>query len=148
MEPNDTAVDASAVPHLVLAAIPALRERWDEVREENADPDGVGGRLGYLDASWVVRHLVDRLVAGDTGELAPAFALIERLARDGDAYVSELAVVGYLEGLQTLTASRGIPAGTVRRRLGPLSQHYWDALDDFWANGVPIPRIEPLDDQD
>ncbi len=141
--PLEGTVHASDIPALILASVPALREEWDEIEEENADPEGVGGRLGYLDASWVVGHLADRLAAGDTSDLAPAFALIERLIRDGDDYVSELGVIGYLEGLQMATVtSRGIDPESFRPWFGPLSRRYWDAINEFWSNGTPIPQIE------
>lgn len=135
------------VPTLILAALPTLREEWDEIEAENADPEGVGGRLGYLDAAWVLRHLADRLAAGDTSEFDAAFALVEHLVRDGDPYVSELGVIGYLEGLQTATiTSRGVDPESFRPWCGPLSQRYWDAVHEFWENGTPIPNLEPADD--
>src|SRR4051812_24414876 len=59
-------VTAGQVPDLLFEACPWLSETWDEVADENVDTDSPGGRLGYLDAAWVVGQLADRLVAGDT----------------------------------------------------------------------------------
>lgn len=147
VEARNSGVTADVVPDLILTSIPSLRKEWPEIEEENADPEGVGGRLGYLDAAWVVRHLADRCVAGDTSEFAAAFALIEHLIQDGDAYVSELGVVGYLEGLQTATVtSRGLDPEAFRPWFGPLSQRYWDAINEFWANGTTIPNLESDND--
>lgn len=139
-------VTAEDVPNLVLTAIPSLRDEWPEIEKENADPEGAGGRLGYLDASWVVRHLADRMLVGDTDELEAAFALIEHLIRDGDSYVSELGVIGYLESFHMGTGtSRGLDPEVVRPWLGPLSLRYWDAIIEFGDKGTPIPYIEPTD---
>ena len=146
MKPTPHAITAAEVPGLILGAIPSLREEWPEIEAENADPEGAGGRLGYLDAEWVVRHLADRMLAADTDELAGAFALIEHLIRDGDDYVSELGVIGYLESFHMGTGtSRGLDPNVVRPWLGPLSLRYWDAIIEFWEKGTPIPLIDPTD---
>lgn len=147
MEPTARAITAAEVPNLILAAIPSLRAEWPEIEEENGDPEGAGGRLGYLDAAWVVRHVADRMLAGDTGEHEGAFALIEHLIRDGDDYVSELGVIGYLESFHMGTGtSRGLDPEVFRPWLGPLSIRYWDAIIEFWEKGIPIPTIDPSDD--
>lgn len=147
MEPTPRAITAAEVPDLILAAIPSLREEWPEIAAENADPEGAGGRLGYLDAAWVVRHLADRMLAADTDELEGAFALIEHLIRDGDDYVSKLGVIGYLESFHMGTGtSCGLDPNVFRPWLGPLSLRYWDAIIEFWEKGTPIPRIDPADD--
>lgn len=135
---------AEQVPDLLLAAVPSLRAGWAEVAEEHADDEAAGGRLGYLDAAWVVGHLADRLAAGDTSELDGAFDLVERLVRDGDAYVAELGVIGYLEGLQTETVtSRGVDPEAFRPWLRPLSVRYWEAIHAFWEHGTLIPVLHP-----
>jgi hypothetical protein len=109
-----------------------------------ACPDFPGGRLGYLDAAWVVGQLADRLVAGDTSDFDAMFDLIERLVIEGDGYVSELAVIGYLEGMQMETvSSRGADPEAFRPWLRPLSAKYWQAIHDFWERGIPIPTLHP-----
>lgn len=147
MEPTGRAITAAEVPDLILAAIPSLRAEWPETEEENADPEGASGRLGYLDAAWVVRHVADRMLAGDTDEHEGVFALIEHLIRDGDDYVSELGVIGYLESFHMGTGtSRGLDPEVFRPWLGPLSLRYWDAIIEFGEKSTPIPHIEPSDD--
>jgi hypothetical protein len=142
MEPPRAVVSAEDLPALILAACPQLRTEWPEVAEANADSDSPGGRLGYLDASWVVRHLAHRLLAGDTSEFEAAFDLIERLIVAGDPYVSELAVIGYLEGMQMETVtSLGVDPESFRPWLRPASLKYWEALNRFWELGTPLPKI-------
>lgn len=144
MDPVSRPIRAEQVPALILAALPSLQPDWPETERENADPDSPGGRLGYLDAGWVVGHLADRLVGGDTSEFDAAFELIERLVRDGDDYVRELGVIGYLEGLQMGTVtSRGLDPEAFRPWMRPLSAKYWAAITRFWEQGTPIPAIDP-----
>jgi hypothetical protein len=140
---TEALVTAEQVPGLLLAALPSLAEKWAEVAEDNADPGSPGGRLGYLDASWVVGHLADRLAASDTSEFDASFDYIEHLILNGDAYVSELGVIGYLEGLQMQTVtSRGVDPESFRPWFRPLSAKYWDAINWFWELGTPIPKIQ------
>ncbi|MCD4535941.1 hypothetical protein LRP67_17775 [Nocardioides sp. cx-169] len=144
MGSTEALVTAEQVPDLLLAALPSLSEEWAEVADDNADSGSPGGRLGYLDASWVVGHLADRLAASDTSEFDAAFDYIEHLIRYGDAYVSELGVIGYLEGMQMQTVtSRGVDPEAFRPWLRPLSAKYWEAINRFWELGTPIPHIQP-----
>jgi hypothetical protein len=137
-------VTAEQVPELLLAALPSLAAEWSEVAERNADAGAPGGRLGYLDAAWVVGHLADRLKAGETGDFESAFDFIEQLILRGDQYVSELGVVGYLEGMQMATVtSRGVDPEAFRPWLGPLSAKHWEAITRFWELGTPVPTIRP-----
>ena len=135
-------VTAHQIPGLLIEAWPWLSEVWHEVADENADPDSPGGRLGYLDAAWVVGQLAEHLVTGDTSPFDAIFDLIEHLAINGDDYVSELAVIGYLEGMhmQTVT-SRGADPEAFRPWLRPLSAKYWQAIHDSWERGIAIPTI-------
>ncbi|XVV08613.1 DUF7674 family protein [Actinoplanes sp. CA-131856] len=144
MGPTGAHVTAEQVPALLLAALPSLSEEWGEVADDNADPGSPGGRLGYLDAAWVVGHLADRLAAGDTSEFDAAFDYIEHLILHGDPYVSELGVIGYLEGMQMHTVtSRGVDPEAFRRWLRPLSAKYWEAISKFCELGTPIPDTRP-----
>ena len=137
-------VTAEQVPALLLNALPSLSDEWAEIADDNADPGSPGGRLGYLDAAWVVGHLADRLAASDTSEFDAAFDFIEHLLLHGDPYVSELGVIGYLEGMQMQTVtSRGIESEAFRPWLRPLSAKYWGAINRFWELGTRIPNIEP-----
>lgn len=133
MGPTSASITAAEVPNLLLAALASLREEWPEIEEENADPEKAGGRFGYLDAAWVVGHLADRMAVADTSEFDAVFDLIELLIKSGDGYVSELGVIGYVEGLQMRTVtSRGVDP-----------ESYWEAINEFWAYGTPIPHLEP-----
>lgn len=89
-EPAATPIAAADVHPLLLEACPSFAETWEAVREENEDPEGVGGRLGYLDAGHFIRHLVSLKPAGAVEELPAVFDLIERLVVDGDDHVSNL----------------------------------------------------------
>ncbi|MCO8269295.1 hypothetical protein M1L60_01675 [Actinoplanes sp. TRM 88003] len=144
MGSTEPRVTAEQVPALLLTALPSLADEWAEIADDNADPGSPGGRLGYQDAAWVVGHLADRLAAREISEFDAAFDYIEHLILRGDQYVSELGVIGYLEGMQMQTVtSRGVDPEAFRPWLRPLSAKYWEAIDRFWELGNPIPVIDP-----
>jgi hypothetical protein len=62
------------------------------------------------------------------------FDVIERLVINGDPYVSNLAVIGYLEGFQMVTVTgQGLdPECDLRPWLGPESEKWWVRINRFW----------------
>jgi hypothetical protein len=62
------------------------------------------------------------------------FDVIERLVLEGDPYVSNLAVIGYLEGLQMMTVTgAGLdPESDFRPWLRPESEKKWQQINRFW----------------
>lgn len=127
-------IEAEDVPALVLEACPSFAVVWKELEADNADRESPGGRLHYLDASALLRHLVALYLNGSTGEFAAVFDLIERMVLEGDRYVSELAVIGYLEGFQMQTiGSFDLDSEVVFRPwFGPVSKAWWVRLRRFW----------------
>ncbi|MCB0994624.1 MAG: hypothetical protein KDB21_06015, partial [Acidimicrobiales bacterium] len=73
------------------------------------------------------------------------FAVIERMHTDGDAYVAELATIGYLEGIQNMVGHAGVDPAVFVPYLGPESARWWRGLDRFWAGEHPT--VEPNDEQ-
>lgn len=72
------------------------------------------------------------------------FRAIERMAVEGDAYVSQLAVIGYLEGLQmSSVTSAGIdPEVEFAPRLGPASERWSERINRFWAGDATALQVE------
>ena len=124
---------------LLLLACPSFTPAWDTIADENLDPESPAGRLGYLDASEFVRHLVRLQLAGTVSEFPGVFEAIERMIIEGDPYVENLAVVGYLEGLQMRAVTdHGIdPEVVFRPYFGPTANHWWERINRFWA-GDPM----------
>jgi len=128
-------IHADEVMPLLLEACPSFASSWSESLVENADDSSPTGRLGYVDAADFIRHLVALRLANDTDEFSAVFDVIERLVLEGDQYVSELAVIGYLEGCQMMTVTaRGLdPEQDFRPWLRPESEKWWKRINRFWA---------------
>jgi hypothetical protein len=132
-------IERDAVLPLVVQACPSFAA----VAEE-ASPDDGEERLPYLDAAAFVRHLGELWLTGDVDELPAAFAAIERLVVEGDPDVSELAVVGYLESMQsdTITGLGIDPQEAFVPLLGPASRVWWDRLLRFWAGDPTALQVD------
>jgi hypothetical protein len=131
---------------LLLGACPSFAPAWSEIEPDNAlfdsDPDdreliaeGQTRRLDYLDAGAFLRHMVVLQLAGERDEFPDIFGVIERFLVEGDDYVRNLGVIGYLEGFQmrTVTDSGIDPEVTFRPLLLPVSERWWQRINNFWA---------------
>jgi len=118
------------VPRLLLDACPSFASKWTEVEVDNADR---ATRLHYLDAGELIRHMVHLRQQHQVEEFDPIFRVIEQLVTEGDEYVNDLGVIGYLEGLQmeTVTGAGIDPEAEFRPRLGPVSARWWDRINRF-----------------
>jgi hypothetical protein len=124
----------SQVIPMLLVACPSFQPEWETVEEENRDDESPTGRLGYIDAGDFIRHLVQLHQDENTSEFPAVFAVIEQLLSDGDAYVQNLAVIGYLEGLQMRTVTdHGIdPAEAFGPYFGLAAWKWWGRINRFW----------------
>lgn len=130
---------------LLMGACPSFAAPWEAIRKENEDEETPGGRLHYRDAADFIRHLASLKIAGTVDEFPAVLDLIERMVVEGDEYVSELAVIGYIEGFQMQTVTvLGLELEVdFRPWLRPTSEAYWRAINRFWEDGTPIPAITP-----
>ena len=92
--------------------------------------------LPYIALSEFNTHVVELYLSGKTEELPAAFAEIERLHVDGDAYVREAATIGCLEGLQNTMGHSGLDSKVLVPFLGPESVKWWDQLNKFWDGEI------------
>jgi len=140
-------IRADEVMPLLLVACPSFKAEWEAVVEDdNLDENSPAGRLGYVDAGDFIRHLVGLVLDGQVGELPAVFDVIERLAVDGDDYVRNLAVIGYLEGLQMRAVTdHGIdPERAFRPNFGPESNRAWDEINRSWDQFHRSKAVEQL----
>jgi hypothetical protein len=128
-------ITAGEVVPRLLEACPSFEDGWAASAVKNLDDESPAGRLGYLDAGDFIRHLVALQQTGRTAEFPAVFGVIEQFLSDGDDYVQNLAVIGYLEGLQMRSVTdEGIdPDATFRPFFGPIANDWWDRINRFWA---------------
>jgi hypothetical protein len=138
-------IRARDVMPLLLNAAPSFLSAWYEIEDDHLDRDKPGGRLHYLDAGAFARHVIELYRSNHRVWLQNAFAVIERMHTDGDAYVAELATIGYLEDIQNMAGHAGVDPAVFVPYLGAESARWWRGLDRFWAGEHPA--VEPNDDE-
>ena len=117
---------------LILEACPLFAPAWREFCEEWGDEKDLPL---YLASADLARHLISLLAAGDTATFAAVFGVVERLHREGDPYVKELATVGILEDIQNGNLHKTTEPEQFRPYLRPESERWWDKLYAFWEEG-------------
>ena len=122
---------------LLVAACPSLAPLWADLEHEEVYVNEDGSRLHYMDAGEVVADLVALHRVGADDEVRSAFAVIERLHREGDPYVRELATIGYLEDVEGEVSSEPDELAFFESVLGPESARWWRGLRAFWAGRAP-----------
>ena len=120
----------------MLAACPTFGPAWRVFLNEWEDSNE--GLPYYLALGDLAGHLVEQLEAGTIQQFEAVFDVVERWHCEGDHYVKEAATIGLLEGIQNISAHRGIDPRRFEYWLKPESKRWWDKLNRFW-NGEDIP---------
>ena len=130
----------------LLDADPTFKRRWEAfLCEWGNEPEPPL----YLALASLASHMAEHLKAGRTSPLDRTFEVVERWHVEGDAYVSEAATIGLLEGLQ------GIGSGPIRRAIfggirsrdfeqwmRPETKRWWKKLDRFWKGDTSALRFD------
>jgi hypothetical protein len=117
---------------LLLEACPSFEPQWKEFLAEWAEE---GGLPMYLLFGDFARHLSGLLLRGDDQCLRRVFDVVERFIVEGDAYVSEAAIVGILEDLQNGNLHFGTRPEQYLPFLLPQSRCWWFKVEAFWKEG-------------
>ncbi len=116
------------IAYRLLQACPSFKPIYDE--SDNKD-------LLYSLGGDFAHHLLTLLQNGEISEFPAVAEMIERLHIEGDSYTKEFATIGLLEGIQNVWSNKGTDPENFRTFLLPLSQKYWQSLNDFWDGKVP-----------
>ncbi len=127
------------VEQLLVEACPSFSGS-DELHEWREDWAGEAEAPLYLLASAFVRHLTRLNAVGRRDEFPAVFTLLERLLIHGDGFVTELATIGFFEGLQNtnLHPADSAPSDFVAY-LGPVSRWWWKEVELFWSGQIQGP---------
>jgi hypothetical protein len=124
------------IPEL-LQECPEFQAAWnDHVAYWHGEPAG-----DYNDASAIVHELIDSFESGRTDCFPRFFAFVERLILEGDPEVQNLAVVGYLETLQTAASWRDYGPEKFVQWMQPQSRRWWYEIYKWWEGGKSLMDI-------
>jgi hypothetical protein len=92
--------------------------------------------MSYPVAGRFSTYLLELYKQGHTENFKIVAELIEDLLTYGDSYVSELAVIGYLEGIQNIWDNNAVDSEIFYGYLLPKSRQAWDELKVFWQRVI------------
>ena len=122
------------VPELLLAC-PEFQSVWDNhiATWLNDEPPGE-----YTNAGEFVGALLKSFEQEEIGHFPPFFDFVERLIIEGDPEVKNIAVVGYLETLQTMAAWRPYGSEVFVKWMRPESLRWWFQIHKWWEGGKSL----------
>jgi len=92
--------------------------------------------IPYCVAGNFARYLLEKYESGSHDTLVLAGDFIEKLFSYKNEKIDNLAVVGYLEGIQNVWSHSSTDAGEVIKFLGITSRKWWSRLNDFWSGNI------------
>jgi len=120
----------------LIEAFPEFQERLQEFEAEWAH--NWEKRPYYSLLADLVIACSELLRSKRDAELPAIFSVVERWIIEGDRYVSEAAIVGFLEDLQNSNMHRQTTPADFERFLLPQSRRWWHKLDRFWNHREPL----------
>jgi hypothetical protein len=117
---------------MLVEACPSFELEWKQFLAEWAHEPDIPV---YLALSDFARHLSGLLIEGNDPALTRVFNVVERFIVEGEAYVSEAAIVGLLEDLQNTNLHTGTTPDQYLPFLLPQSRRWWGKVKAFWSEG-------------
>ena len=120
----------------MLEAHPEFSELWKQfVDQWSSEPEGLPL---YILISDVVRECSKMLARGQKYHIGKVLAVVERWLLEGDPYVRQAAIVGFIEDLQNGNIHEGTSPDDFVEFLGPESSFWWLKVERFFSHGEPI----------
>ena len=117
----------SIIPDL-LKLCPGIDPRW-QAHLEFWEGDERGE---YNDISVIVHFVVDSFTEDNSLYFPDLFNKIEDIINTGHPKQKEIAILGFLETLQTVASNRPYGYKPFERWLGPLSLVEWHNIEKLW----------------
>jgi hypothetical protein len=86
-------------------------------------------------------HVVDLFASQETGNIPPAFELVERLIESASETERRAAITGFLETVQNVASHRTFGAAAFEHFLGPKSQAAWIELCEVWKDKSSLAEV-------
>ncbi|WP_162930117.1 hypothetical protein [Pseudophaeobacter sp. EL27] len=120
----------------IIVAYPNFYGKWQEFLDNWAgDLDGLPY---YLLISDLVCECSELLSSGRTEELGKIFEVVERWLMEGEPYVKEAAIVGFIEDLQNENLHTGTEPKDFAQYLQSETAFWWGKVEDFWQHGTVL----------
>jgi len=129
-------IDRDQMFVLMLDAHPGFSELWNEFADKWSKE--LKGLPYHLLMSDVVRECSKMLAGGQKHHISKILEVVERWLLEGDPYVRNVAIIGFIEGIQNSSVHDGTEPKDFIQFLGPESSFWWRKVDRFWSHGELI----------
>jgi hypothetical protein len=110
----------------LLEACPSFQSKFDSFDEEYKE-------LYFCIAGDFAYHLLHLHNANQKQEFATIVMLFERFEIEGDTFVRELSIIGFLEAIQNIWGNCGVNSDLeFLPLLLPATRNSWEKLNNFW----------------
>jgi hypothetical protein len=120
---------------ILISTFPELKSHWDQYlmmeykhEEYKTDPHL------YSDIAEIARFIVNKTKASDTQNFELFFEKVELILSDSDPDITNLIVIGLLEGIQNICGTEVDYHVVFNRWLKPITKRAWDDLIHFWES--------------
>jgi hypothetical protein len=121
---------------VLLEADPSCQTIWEEFLKEWKDEKEEPPL--YIFLANLARQLINKLECGNTDNFASVFEVVERWHKEGDTFVKEAAIIGFLESLQNSNLHSSTKPEQFVEFLLPESLRFWRKVTDFFEKGKII----------
>ena len=113
----------------LLLVVPSFRPEWEEFLEywkETDDPPL------YLPIGNLAHHLVNMLERKETETFPAVFEVVERLLIEGEHFVQETTIIGFLEKIQRWNFHKTTKPRQFEPFFGSKTLYFWEELYKYW----------------
>lgn len=122
---------------IILKIAPGFQQKWEKHLEHwKGEPASI-----YNDITEFSHYFVDSYDKGDTSWYGAFFELVERMIVEGNDHMKELAVIGFLETIQTIASWRPHEGKVFTKWLGRKSRDSWRQIDKLWSQQGSLANI-------
>lgn len=133
-EQNDLPQTEKELIYSILRIAPRFKESWEKyIGQWQSETEGIHNGIGEF-----ARYLLDSYDKSDTSWYGEFFELIETLVVKGNTKIQELAVLGYLVTIQTMSNWRNHKGEVFIKWLGPRSKEAWDKIYRLWSINMSL----------
>jgi hypothetical protein len=124
-------INKNQVIQMLLKTIPGFETAW----QEHLKYWGAEERGEYNDIAEIARYIVESYANDNVSEFPTFFETVEAIVNEGDNSAKELAIIGVLEDIQTISSHESFGPKVFLEWLGESSTDAWNEIGKLWEAG-------------
>ena len=127
--------DTDQVFEILTSTSPQLKAYWDQyLIREYSNEDHKTDRLTYFDMEAIGHFIVNKIKESDTQDFEVFFEKVEFILSESDPGITNLMVIGLLEGIQNICGTEVDYHVAFNPWLRPITKKMWGEIIHFWES--------------